>query len=262
MAKKRNIKEIIEAGFEISGGVGGALIDIYFGGALGTVLGGASSPVITKVFKLLGREIQERQLSQREEIKIGAAFTFALIKIEDNKQFGKTIRDDDFFSNKENRRSSSEEILEGILISSQREFEELKLKYLGNLYANICFHQDVSKEYASQLIKTANSLSFRQFCLLQLLRMQSMDDRLAFKVRGLDKWQIDQLDIIAELRDLQQRGQVFIPRTFDGGNNSSSIKLETLKITGIGMFFCEMLSLEEIDEEDLNKLNDQTAILK
>ena len=52
------IKEMIETGFEISGGVGGALIDTYFGGAFGTILGGASSPIITKVFKAINETFQ------------------------------------------------------------------------------------------------------------------------------------------------------------------------------------------------------------
>lgn len=258
---KNIIKEIIETGSEISGGVGGAIIGGLFAGPVGAVLGGASGPIITRVFKSIGTEIKERFLSHREEVRIGAAYTFALSKINENESNGLLLRNDDFFQNVDNNRPASEEVLEGIILSSQKEFEELKLKYLGNLYANICYDKEISKEHSNQLIKTADILTFRQFCILQLLQERYIaSQQITFKIRGLDKWEIKLIDIIAEIRDLQQKGLVFIPTTYDGGDNSSPIRLEKLTITTSGLFFCKMLSLDEIESERLEKLNKITSI--
>lgn len=258
---KNIIKDIIETGSEISGGVGGALIGGLIAGPVGIILGGASGPVLTKLFKSVGTEIKERFLSPRESVRIGAAYTFAIDRIKENESKGIPLRNDNFFESIDNNRPASEEVLEGIILTSQREFEELKIKYLGNLYANICSNEDISKEHANQLIKIANVLSFRQFCLLQLLNERYIESQqLKYKVRGLDKWEISLMDIIAEIRDLQQKGLVFIPTTYDGGDNSSPIQLDKLSITTSGLFFCKTLSLETIEKEKLDKLNEITSI--
>jgi hypothetical protein len=259
--KKDIIKDIVETGAEISGGISGAVIGGLMAGPTGAILGGASGPIIAKVLKSIGIEIKSRFLSHREEVRIGAAYTFAIKKIKENEEQGLKLRNDDFFKATGNARPASEEVLEGIILSSQREFEELKLKYLGNLYANICFSTEVSKEHANQLLKTADALSFRQLCILQLLNERYAESQqLTFKLRGLDKWQIDIMDVVAEIRDLQQRGLVFIPTTFDGGDNSSPIQIKSLTITTTGRFFCAMLSLEGIERDKLDKLNAITSI--
>jgi len=254
--KNNIIKDIVETGSEISGGVVGAIIGGLIIGPTGGFLGGVSGPIVTKVFKKIGAEIQDRFLSPREGTRIGAAYAFAINKINENESKGLSLRNDDFFKCKDENRPGSEEILEGIILFSQREYEEQKIKYLGNLYANICYDSSVSKEHANQLIRTADSLSFRQFCILQLLNdQQANNQQLNGKIRKSDEQEISLFDIIAEIRDMQQKGLVHIPNTYDGGNISAPIRLNNLTITTSGNFFCKILSLEEIEKEKLDKIN-------
>ncbi|HYG14634.1 MAG TPA: hypothetical protein VEC12_02705 [Bacteroidia bacterium] len=264
MAKRTRddiLKGFLETGSEISGAFGGVVLGQLLAGQAGAFLGGITGTLIAKTFVSIGAEINERVLGPREEIRTGAVFAYALKKIKENEQNGLTVRDDTFFEYIEGHRPASEEVLEGIVLFSQRDVEEFKIKYLGNLYANICFRQDISREYANQLIKTANILSFRQFCILQLLREQYIESQEVMNLKLiLGKKEIKPLDIIAEIRDLQQRGLAHIPMTHDGGDNSVPIRLDKLSITKGGLFFCEMLSLEEIERETLEKINNLTAI--
>lgn len=260
--KKDIIKRIIKSGAEISGGIGGALLGVIIPGTEGLLLGGGAAPILTNVFKSIGSEIESRYLSTRETTRIGAAYTFALDKIIQNENSGLVLRNDDFFQNSHSNRPASEEILESILMSAQRESEELKIKYLGNLYANICFHPEISRAHANQLIKNANVLSFRQFCLLQLLYEKSEDFQALkapnFRING--KSEIAAIDIISETRDLQQRGLVSIQNTKDGGNFSTPIPLTRINITHSGVNFSELLCLNEIEKETLQELNEITEI--
>ncbi|AZB25997.1 hypothetical protein EG339_16075 [Chryseobacterium bernardetii] len=262
MKEKNIIKEIIETGSEISGGVGGAIIGGLIAGPGGVVIGGASGPIFTKLFKVIGNELKSRFLGSREVTRVGAAYTYAINRIKENENKGLILRNDNFFGSEINNRPASEEVLEGILISSQTEAEELKIKFLGNLYANICFRSDISKAHANQLIKTANNLSFQQFCILQLFN-EKWTKTIQFsdpQISRFEKWEISAIDIISETRDLQQKGLISIPATRDGGDNSAPISLINISITKIGRLFCEMLSLEEIDSDSLNKMNDLTSI--
>ena len=57
MTKNNIVKDIIETGSEITGGVGGAVLGGLIAGPVGVVIGGASGPILTKMFKLLGTEL-------------------------------------------------------------------------------------------------------------------------------------------------------------------------------------------------------------
>jgi hypothetical protein len=247
------INELIENSSEISGSIAGSLIGAAIAGPFGLVIGGASGPIITKVFKTIGIEIRERFLSRREEIRIGGVYTFAINKIFDNQKKGKEIRTDISFVQENNGRSMAEEILEGIILIAQKEYEERKVKYLGNLYANICTYSKIGREHANQLIKTSNNLSYRQFCLLQIFHIDAIQKGADLKEKSEEI--VLQRDVVIEIRDLQQKGLVSIPeRVSFSGDNSSPFLYNDITITESGSLFCEMLSLDEIEKEELEKL--------
>jgi len=260
MTKKKDIlKELIETGADISGGVAGAVIGGLVAGPSGVIIGGVSGPVVTRIFKKVGTEIQQRFLSPREEVRIGAVYAFAINKIQENLKNNKSIRDDDFFESGNNSRPDSEEIFEGVVLGAQKEYEERKVKYLGNLYGNICTNSNITREYANRLIRTTNNLSYRQLCLLQLL-MEKWEDNRQFKrnVIGLDDSKIEKGDVIIEIRDLQQRGLVFIvARINNVDDNSSPIPLDDITLSDNGRAYCELLSLNEIPRQELDRFNDE-----
>jgi hypothetical protein len=137
--KDTSITNLIEAGAEITGGVAGAAIGLVLAGSPGALAGGAAGPLIARAFRKVGVEIKEKMLGTREEIRIGATYTFALERIRRRIEAGEVPRQDGFFEPSEGSRSAAEEILEGVLLSSQREHEEHKLPYYGNLIANLVF---------------------------------------------------------------------------------------------------------------------------
>ncbi|MCZ8022453.1 MAG: hypothetical protein O9294_11865 [Cytophagales bacterium] len=253
------ITDLVETGADISGSIAGSVIGGLVAGSTGLIIGGASGPLITKAFKKIGSEIQKRFISQREEIRIGALYAFAIHKLENNIKSGQVMRTDAYFDSKKIKRSDAEEIFEGVVLSAQREYEERKVRFIGNLYANICTNEKIKREHANQLIKTSSNLSFRQFCLLQLLRDKNSEQSLFSKFRSFDKARIEVGDIIIEIRDLQQKGLISITaRWNETDDNSIPIPYDDIEITANGILFCEMLSLDEIEKGELEKLNEST----
>jgi hypothetical protein len=47
-----------------------------------------------------------------------------------------------------------------VLLAAQREHEERKLRFMGNLIANLAFHPEIDRGYANYLIRLAEKLSF------------------------------------------------------------------------------------------------------
>ena len=60
------------------------------------------------------------------------------------------------------------ELFEAIIQKAKNSYEERKLPYLAHLYANIVFDSTCSRIEANQIIQLAESLSYSQFCLLEI----------------------------------------------------------------------------------------------
>lgn len=257
MKKEEIIKEIVESSSEITGNIGGAVLGTLVAGPAGFVLGGASGVIITKLFKKIGSEIQKRTLSSREEIRIGAAYTFAINKLNENLNSGKLIRNDGFFK-AVNGRSFSEEILEGIILTAQKEHEERKVKFLGNLYGNICTDDLISNDQANQLIKITDALTYRQFCLLYLYSTRKIENIHSSTYDNPSEKRIIPFDIIAEVKDLTQKGLLHTVANFAFPD---SFNCRSFSLTSGGKFYFNVLGLEEIDKKEAEKVNQIVNII-
>lgn len=151
------------AGFAVAGPMGAV-----GGSILGNSVGNASAPLIELAFHRVSADFVQRQLSHREEGRIVTVLDQVVKKIETNFSSGLSVRDDGFFTDDKHDRSSADEIFEGVVLASQREYQEKKILFYGNLLANIAFHPEISRAQANLLIRLAEQLSYRQLCLLNL----------------------------------------------------------------------------------------------
>lgn len=109
-------------------------------------------------------ELIERQLSNQEEKRIGSFLILAANKIDEKINKGEKIREDWFQTEK----IAGGEILEGVLTVAQHDYEERKIKYYANLFTNLAFNTKIDKHEANFFIKVAESLNYRDLCLLRI----------------------------------------------------------------------------------------------
>lgn len=150
--------------------------EIMAGGAAGGATGGfagaglgASTPVVVRGLTWAAREFRERMLGDREAVRVIDALTVAKTRIDERIAAGDVPRSDGFFDAREPNRSDAEELLEGILLAAQREYEERKVRYYGNLYANIAFEPAIDSVTANYFLREADDLSYTQIQLLGLV---------------------------------------------------------------------------------------------
>jgi hypothetical protein len=250
MEEKNIVKDLIETGSEITGGVGGAIIGGLMAGPIGVVIGGASGPIISKMFKVLGNELKKRLLSPREEIRTGAAYTFAIDKILKNEKEKKSIRQDDFFKSEPNKRSAAEEIFEGVILKAQKEYEENKIKFYGNLLGNITCDESVSKIYANQLIRLAEDLSYNQLCLLKVIRLSSKKGNIQLRNKNYREEKDigrERVTILYDLIDLENRHLIINSKNHIFG--ISDIIPSEFSTQGNGNALFSLMELNEIPNE-------------
>jgi hypothetical protein len=90
------VRKLFDAGVDIAGSVGGAVIGTAIAGTDGAVVGGAAGPAITHAMRA-AIDFAQRQLSRREEVRVGATLRFDIDKIQQNLANGGTLREDDCF---------------------------------------------------------------------------------------------------------------------------------------------------------------------
>ncbi len=250
MADKKGkvIDTVTELGGSAAGAVVGAAIGTAVAGPLGTVGGALAGTIIEKGLLWVGNEIKDRMLSPKEEVRVGAVYTYATQKINNNLIAGKTIRTDNFFEANGDERSSNEEILEGVLLTAQKEYEEKKLKYLGNMYANLPFSDTVNSRMANMLIKIASELTYRQYVELYVVKMfQNATYDAAVKKDPYESLAgIQTMTIATEIFDLYRRTLI---HSSEALLDAAAINPSKLTLVGYGSLMYELMELNEIKDD-------------
>jgi hypothetical protein len=247
------IEFFVETGAEISGAVAGAIIGGAVAGPSGSIAGAVGGTAIEKVISKIGTEIKERVLSKRENKKIGATVTFTLLKIKEKLDSGKQLRDDNFFKEDITGRSSADEITEGVLFAAQKEHEEKKLTYYGNLLANIAFDKTITKELANQLISVADRLTYQQLKLLNLFVINQLSPMSILKQGSYTTANgYELISVLQDIYDLYRIGLL-------NGNGNVILEMgyinpSQIKVQGTGALLYNLMELSKIPFDEMEGL--------
>jgi len=205
---------LIQAGSDIVGTVSGAGLGLLIAGPPGALAGAGMASVLTTLVSM-GAEFAQRRLSPRELTRVGALIEFTSRRVRENVDAGREIRDDGFFADPPRRgRRASDEIAEEVAQVVQRQAQERKVRYLGNLLGNLAFEPEVDPITAHRALDTADELSYTQFQLLGLYLRHDipLPDRTAPRVEC--SWHAD--TVSHELADLGWGArELILPHTDD-----------------------------------------------
>lgn len=256
---KQWAEELIHSGSELTGAATGAAIGL-FGGTPATVIGGAAAgAALTRVLKKVGSDIKQRLIGPREEIRAGAAFTYAITGISEGISSGLVLREDEFFTKNNNgERIPAEEILEGVLLKARDAYEEKKVKLLGTLYASIAFTPAISPSYANQLINLAGQLTYRQLVALSIALHQLTGESILANTDFRNNEDakaslgINGVSLLTEIYELYQRGLIH------GSDGSAWISLVDvnpggMRVQGTGSVLATHMRLDTLDRGEFKE---------
>ena len=244
-AKEIVIDTVAELGGSSTGAVAGAAIGASVLGPWGIVGGALAGTLIEKGFLWIGNEIKTRTLSPREAKRIDAVSTYASHKIHKNLASGKTFRADCFLESSNGERSVYDEILEGVVLVAQKEYEEKKLRYLGNLYGNLPFDTMVDPRMANMLLKIASELTYRQYVILFVIDLyQNPVYEAQIKKEPYESLAgFKNMTIATEIFDLYRRTLI---HSSDALLDAAAINPSTLELVGYGSLMFKLMELDEI----------------
>ena len=261
-------KLLIETGAEMAGAATGGALGFLAGGPLAAAGAAVAGVVIAKSAEKIISDIANRHLSHLEEVRVGAAAAFALSAIRDRLKEGKKPRDDGFFTNRDGKRSSADEIFEGVLLKSKNEHQEKKIRLLGNFFANLAFSPEISAPEANHLLKVAESLTYRQMCLLALFSAKSQITNLHLRKDDYfdsnDAVSHETISLYQEIFDMYTQGLLI--RLDDerlGSIQSLSswneIAPDMMEPTSIGEQLAALLNVDHKDNDDFDAIVSQLA---
>ncbi|MBA3704422.1 MAG: hypothetical protein H0W84_00535 [Bacteroidetes bacterium] len=215
----------------------------------GAIIGGTLGALVEGTFVRIGNEMKNRLLSKREEKRIGSAFVFLLEKVDENLKNGNHYRKDDFFRETEGDYNYNAEILEGVLITIQKSYEEKKVKFISYFYANIIFETRWDRLHANHFLRLAEEMSYRQFCLLAIYYHK---EKFGLNKEPVKNHRIVRYDTMADIHSLKEKAlfKLIIPMTH-GSGFVYQLPPENASISDYGKAFYDLFDLAKISKEDI-----------
>jgi hypothetical protein len=208
-------------------------------------------------------DVASRSLSHREEVRIGAAATFAIEKIQKKLDAGEQPRNDDFFQPHQNAsRSDAEEIFEGVLLKSKNEHEERKIKLLANIFANIAFTSGLRVGEANHILQIADNLTYRQMCILSLFQRKTEIQDVKLKEDDYREFQsslfYETISILQEIYQLYNFGLLACRNNNSNGYEAmlgwTDIAPNRMELTTLANRYYQIMGLDEISLIDLREV--------
>ena len=257
--KNDTFQQLINYGVPLLGAGASAAISSTLGmiGPEGAAIGGMVGKGIEIALSKVGQDISERHLSTREKVRLGAVLVIAAEEIRKRRASGENLREDGFFDEKPTGRSDAAEVVESVLLKVQREPEEKKIQYMGNLLSSIAFDPQISVHMAHQLIKAAEQLTYRQLYILKL-SAGTNDFELPDKdYQGQGSLGLELYDLLYEYMNLYHRHFIFFGALFKSVSGPAEINPGAAGVKDLGVDLFNLMKLSLIPDEDIAPIAEQ-----
>ena len=247
--ESNNLKQLFDNYAEIVGGGIGAVLGFLASDPIMAAFSGAGGAAAAGILKNIGQEFSNRVLSPREDFRVGKVLVITSREIYQRLENGENLRNDGFFDKKPTGRSDAEEVAEAIMLKCQKEPQEKKIPYMGYLLASIAFDPDISTDMGQQLVKSAEELTYRQFCILKLAVVKNRFGLRGEDYRGQGTIAIELSQILYECLDLYHRAYI----NFGGevAFGPTDVKPGSMIVQGIGAYLYNLMKLSSILDDDL-----------
>jgi hypothetical protein len=258
---KRNLPDIIDIAKGSAASAVGVGVGTAIAGPIGGIAGGIAASSLDVLFRKYVSKHIHHNLSINEEERLRKVLSQFNTKMVQNLSVGsgKTLRQDSFSEEKINQRSAAEEIFEGVLFAVEREYEEKKVKFEGNFYANILFDSRIDKASANFLLRLAQSLSYGQLCIVTLFVQKGKFHLRQESYRNIPQFNDNHLlALLQEIHQLSSQGLLFV----DGEMMASPFDVIPTKMEAVGPIqtLYLLMDLEEIEQSDIKVLAEQLSI--
>lgn len=251
------LRSMINGSGDIAGAAIGGALGFIAAGPLGAGAGGAAGTLAAQMIKKIGNEATNKLLSSREQVRVGGAIAIAAAHIRSRVDRGERLRSDGYFESATNGRTDAEEISEKVLLITQKEAEEKKVPYMAFLIGNIAFDSSISAQLGHQIIKAAESMTYRQLCILKLAVFKDDYKLRQSDYRGVGSFQKSLYEILYECLDLYHRG--FVNFGGEVAFGPTDVKPGSMTLQAVGADIFQQMGLSTIPSADVQRIADRLS---
>jgi hypothetical protein len=213
---------------------------------------------VERVFSDVEHEFVVQQLAPRELGRVAVAYNTAVVKVMERLRSGERLRDDGFFPGDGDANGSpAHAALDGVLLKARDSYDQRKAERLGELYAWLAFHPEISPSHGNFLIELASRLTYTQLLLLGVF---------AQPPPWLPDWQSTgaftplEMGLVAEIEELG-RQELAVRDDNRPVVTFTDVNPRQLRTVLNGSLLCEAMDLKEAESEDWKELIDLFARL-
>lgn len=180
------------------------------------IYGAVAKTVWGKSIQSLAEKIDPCQLTEWEKKRIENCMTSSIERIAERINNGDKLQEDGFFKEKPNGETDAEEVFESIVVASQRESQEMKQIFYGNMLDNVGFVDYLDADEFKFLLKVFEKLTYRQCLILAVFYMNYIqkDNNIATVFKEYNPIQGGNIEskqwiFYQEILDLYQKSLLF-----------------------------------------------------
>ncbi|MCY4553631.1 MAG: hypothetical protein OXC79_08150 [Candidatus Poribacteria bacterium] len=251
------ILQLIDNSTEIAGSTISSLaVGLLTGDPIAAAVAGIGGKALEIGFKMIGNEISQRTIGQREKVRAGAAIAFALAGIRQRLENGEKPRQDGFFDKDISGRSKNEEILENAILKCQREPEEKKTRYIAKIYENSIFEQEISADLSHKIIKSAEQLTYQQLCILSMVGRRKNEEEAPgdFQLNPRLDHSLELSKLLHDCFELVTNGYIQGGLTLTSSGRLpqyETLNPKSLYLERIGIVLFKLMDLQDIPDDDI-----------
>lgn len=219
-------------------------------------------PILKGKIDEFADSLVQKSMPAMEKVKACVVLKAAAIEIENRLEKGEEIRDDGFFDPDIFVRSDMDEMMEAVVYAAQRENQAKKVRFMGNLLANILFDKKVGADYANALVNFTENATYRQLCQIYIACcLAKLRPRLPrFNVAPLEEY--DDQDAFMEMKKLENEGIIRFDPELDISKQDNRLWGERIIVRRKGWLLFDLLNLKSLPEDDITKASEQLGAFR
>ena len=246
------LRSFLAVGMELAGPVGKPARALLLGESDQLFPGTSGDwPALRMLFRVAD-DFARRALSSWEQARTSATVLAAVHRLDENLRAGLAVRRDEFFASTSSGRSAADEFAEAVLIVAQREHEEAKLPFLGNLLARVPFRDGIDRAQVNSLVRLAAGLSYRQYGLLAVFSHTERFGLRSTDFNGSARVPFASVAVLQDLFELVRMSLVF--QTTGEPITIRDLTPGKLAVGGMGSSLFKLMQLDRTDPDELDAL--------
>ena len=235
---------------DILSSVTSSCLPILFNGNISSVVfTSILSPLLNRALETIGEDLMKKNLTKKEMQRMGISYAYSIATIKYNKENNKDFRQDKLFVEDCSENSEVEDIIEAVMKNVIVDSEANKARFYGCFIGNLPFAPQIDYSYSFTIQRIIKNLSYKELCIVRYFKDKGVLKLQSFDSFNNDGQNIKKNELAFYFKDLLSLGVIHKAKPMN-----MQYELDNMKLSPLGNDIYTLLSLEQIEDVDINSV--------